>query len=154
MIRQSGALAAVLAAAMGWTLGTAALAAEFDVKMLNQGESGKFVFEPALLRISVGDTVHFRAVDKHHVVGNKRGMVPEGAMPFKGKRSEDHSVTFNVLGVYGYECFVHIHSFGMVGLIVVGDDLTNLATVKQAAAKSNPKEQERFQMLFAQLEGG
>ena len=34
---------------------------EHTVKMLNQGEGGNMIFEPAVLKVSLGDTVHFKA---------------------------------------------------------------------------------------------
>ena len=135
-------------------LSTPVGAAEYEVKMLNQGEGGAFVFEPDLLRIQAGDTVHFKAIDRNHRVGNKRGILPDGAEPFLSRRNQDLSVTFDVTGVYGYECFVHIHTFGMIGAVVVGDDLSNLDAIKEAASKTSQKERERFEAIFTRLEGG
>ena len=34
---------------------------EHTVKMLNSGEGGQMIFEPAVLKVSVGDTIHFKA---------------------------------------------------------------------------------------------
>jgi plastocyanin len=61
-----------------------ARAAEHEIKMLNKGAAGLFVFEPAFLRIAPGDAVHFRAVDKGHNAASIDGMMPEGAAPWKG----------------------------------------------------------------------
>jgi len=126
-----------------------AFCAEFEVKLLDKGATGVFVFEPALLKIAVGDTVTFKAVDMNHTVGSVRGMVPANAQPFKGDRSKDLKVTFTVAGLYGYECFVHIHSFGMSGLIVVGGDTSNLPEAKAAAALAPPREREKLEALLA-----
>ena len=151
MRKTSMLLAATMLAGL---LASPAGAADHEVKMLNIGAEGNFVFEPDLLRIQAGDTVHFKAVDRNHRVGNKRNMLPDGAEPFLSRRSQDLSVTFDVSGVYGYECFVHIHTFGMIGVIVVGDDLSNLGAIKDAASRTSPKERERFDAIFARLEGG
>ncbi|MEO7223986.1 MAG: pseudoazurin, partial [Devosia sp.] len=35
------------------------MAANFEVHMLNKGEAGAMVFEPALTKVAVGDTVTF-----------------------------------------------------------------------------------------------
>ena len=59
-------------------------AAEHEVKMLNRGEAGVMVFEPAFLEIVSGDTVHFRAVDKGHNAASIDVMVPEGGPSWKG----------------------------------------------------------------------
>ena len=39
---------------------------EHTVKMLNDGEGGQMIFEPAVLKVSVGDTIHFKSVDAAH----------------------------------------------------------------------------------------
>ena len=43
-----------------------AFAAEYEVKMLNNGTEGMMVFEPAVLKVAVGDTVKFVATDMAH----------------------------------------------------------------------------------------
>ena len=48
------------------TLNISSFAADFTVKMLNQGAGGIMVFEPAVLKINVGDTVNFIATDAAH----------------------------------------------------------------------------------------
>ncbi len=130
-----------------------ACAADFEVKALNRGTSGAFVFEPTFLKIAPGDKVTFKAVDANHTVGTVRGMIPAGAQPFKSERSKDLTVTFATPGIYGYECFVHIHSFGMSGLIVVGDDLSNMPAAKEAAALAPPVERAKLEALLKQAGG-
>ena len=60
----------LLAAATGLVstlaLTAPAMAAEHTVKMLNRGEAGIFVFEPAYLQVEPGDTVTFEPTDKGH----------------------------------------------------------------------------------------
>ena len=122
---------------IGWSalfvclLAHPAAAAEYQVKMLNQGSGGMMGFEPQLLKISPGDTVHFVAADKGHNVQSVDGMIPDGAKSFSGAISQDLTVGFTVPGVYGYRCTPH-GSLGMVGLIVVGDPV-NEANAKSAA---------------------
>ena len=48
------------------TLSAPAFAAEHEVKMLNNGAGGMMIFEPAVLKASVGDTVKFVATDMAH----------------------------------------------------------------------------------------
>ena len=38
----------------------------YTVKMLNQGATGVMVFEPAFLKVNVGDTVTFESTDAAH----------------------------------------------------------------------------------------
>lgn len=128
---------------------TPALAANLDVKMLNKGSDGStMVFEPALTQVAVGDTVTFIPTDKGHSVETIKGMLPAGAVEIKGKTNEQLVVTFTVPGVYGVKCMPH-YAMGMVALIEVGGDLSNLDAIK---AIKNPKPaQVRFDAAFAQL---
>ncbi len=125
-------------------LAGAAGAAEVDVKMLNRGAAGPMVFEPALVKIAPGDTVHFIAADKGHDVMSVDGMIPDGAQPFEGKVSEDLTVTFTAPGVYGFKCKPH-YAMGMVGLVLVGDPV-NLDAAK--AVKQPGRAKKVFAKLF------
>ena len=51
---------------LGALAGFPAQAAEFEVKMLNRGEAGMMVFEPAFLQVEKGDTVTFVPTDRSH----------------------------------------------------------------------------------------
>lgn len=121
-----------------------ALAAEHEVKMLNKGAEGMMVFEPSILKIAPGDTIHFIAADKGHNVMSIEGMAPEGAAPFQGKMNEDVTVTFDKPGIYGFECKPH-YGMGMVGMVIVGNP-TNLAEAKAVPQKGKAKK--RFEQLF------
>jgi pseudoazurin len=108
-------------AAVGLVLLSApALAADFEVKMLNKGMDGAMVFEPALTEIAVGDTVTFVATDPGHNAETITDMLPKGAAPFKGAMGKDVSVTFTTAGAYGIKCLPHF-AMGMVALVVVGE---------------------------------
>ncbi len=123
-------------------------AAEFEVKMLNKGSDGQvMVFEPAFLKIQPGDTVKFLATDKGHDAETIAGLLPEGAAPFKGKLSQDVTVTFDKPGLYGYRCSPHF-GMGMVGLIEVGGNTANLDAIK--AAKMPPIATKRMTALIEQ----
>ena len=108
-------------------------AANFEVKMLNQGQDGVMVFEPSLLKINVGDTVTFKATDAAHNSASIPGMIPNGASSWNGDLSKDISVTFDVPGVYGYQCTPHA-MMAMVGVIQVDNNTENLDAVKIAAS--------------------
>ena len=125
-----------------------AMAANFDVQLLNKGAAGAMVFEPSLVKVAVGDTVTFKPTDKGHNVESIKGMIPEGAEEIKGKTGVELVVTFTVPGAYGLKCMPH-YAMGMVGLVVVGDAPANLDAVK---AVKNPKPaQARFDADFAEL---
>jgi pseudoazurin len=125
-----------------------ALAANFDVQMLNKGADGAMVFEPALTRVMPGDTVTFLPTDKGHDAETIAKMLPEGAEAFKGKIGQPITVTFTVPGAYGVKCAPHF-AMGMVALVVVGDAPANLDAVK--AVKLPKTAQDRMNLLYAQL---
>lgn len=125
-----------------------AMSANFEVHMLNKGEAGTMVFEPALTEVAVGDTVTFIPTDKGHNAETIPGMLPEGAEPFKGKINQEVVVTFEFPGAYGVKCAPHF-ALGMVALVVVGDDPANLESVKAATVPK--KAQDRFTVIFAEL---
>jgi pseudoazurin len=123
-------LSAAVAAAVLLTAGIAA-AAEVEVKMLNKGEKGAFVFDPDFVKIAPGDTVTFVSSDKGHNAETIKGMIPQGAQSFKSDLSKDFSVTLTQNGVYGIRCTPH-YGMGMVVMIVVGtpDNLAEAQAVK------------------------
>jgi len=133
------------------TLGIAAIfaanagAAEFEVKMLNKGEKGVMVFEPNFVRAAPGDTIRFVPADKGHSAETIKGMIPDGAEPFKGKINEEVTVTLTKEGVYGVKCAPH-YGMGMVALIEVG------APANADAAKE-VKHPGKAKAVFAELLG-
>ena len=108
------------------------VSADHEVKMLNQGPTGVMVFEPAVLKINIGDTVTFKSVDAAHNSASIPGMIPAGASPWNGQLSQDLTVSFDVAGIYGYQCTPH-SMMAMVGVIKVGNDQSNINEVKSAA---------------------
>ncbi|AGB44934.1 pseudoazurin [Mesorhizobium australicum WSM2073] len=114
------------------TLAGTASAEEHVIQMLNKGEKGAMVFQPAFTRAVPGDTVKFVPTDKSHNAEIIKGMLPGGAEAFKGKPSEEITVTLTKEGVYGVKCAPH-YGMGMVALIVVGKpvNLEAAQTVKQ-----------------------
>ena len=103
-----------------FTLSAPAFAADYEVKMLNNGAGGMMIFEPAVLKASVGDTVKFVATDMAH--NSASVFTPPGATPWKGAMNEEISITLDKPGVYIYECSPHA-MMAMVGVIQVTDGL-------------------------------
>ena len=107
---------------------------EHIVKMLNSGKEGMMVFEPAVLSVKKGDTVKFVATDVSHNSASIEGMIPEGAKPWTGALNQDIEITLTEEGVYVYQCTPH-NMMAMVGVIQVGNDKSNLDTIKTAATQ-------------------
>ena len=109
------------------------LASDYEVRMLNSGPSGVMVFDPPVMKISKGDTIHFKSVDMAHNSESIKNMIPEGGDTWMGAMSQDISVTFNTEGVYVYQCTPHL-MMAMVGVIQV-DNNNNLDDVKLKASQ-------------------
>lgn len=125
---------------------------EHVVKMLNFGAGGTMIFEPAVLKVSKGDTVFFKAVDMSHNSVSMEGMIPDGAKSWLGQLSQDISVKLDTEGVYVYQCDPHV-MMAMIGVIQVGEAV-NLDKVKQAAANQKSKfimNSERLDNYLSQL---
>ncbi|MFC3206053.1 pseudoazurin [Aquamicrobium soli] len=138
----------VLAAALAaMTVAGAAQAADHQVQMLNKGDKGAMVFQPDFIQAAPGDTVTFVPTDKGHDAESIKGMIPDGAEPFKGKISQELKVTLDKEGVYGVKCTPH-YGMGMVALIVVGKPV-NLEQAK--AVKQTGKAKPAFAELLAQV---
>ena len=123
-----------------------AYAANFEVHMLNKGEAGAMVFEPALVQVAPGDTVTFLPTDKGHNAESIKDAMPEGAEPFKGSMGKEVVVTFTTEGVYGIKCAPHF-GMGMVAAVVVGAP-TNIDAVREA--KLPGKAKERFEAALVE----
>ncbi|MBL8581192.1 MAG: pseudoazurin [Rhizobiaceae bacterium] len=143
-MRRTWGLGATLA---GVLLASAAQAADHQVQMLNKGDKGVMVFQPDFVQAMPGDTVTFIPTDRSHDAESIKGMIPDGAQPFKGKLSEQITVTFDQEGVYGVKCTPH-YGMGMVALIVVGKPV-NLDAAR--AVKQTGKAKKVFEELFQQV---
>ena len=103
-------------------------AAEHTVEMKNMGADGPMVFEPAVIKVAVGDTVNFVLIDQLHNSESVEGLTPEGSVTWKGGMNQNISVTLDKEGVYVYQCTPHV-MLGMVGVIVAGEPV-NLEAIK------------------------
>ena len=135
----AGAL--TLVAGAGW-------AETHEVKMLNKGEAGAMVFEPAYVKAAPGDVVKFIPTDKGHNVESIEGMLPEGVEGFKTKNNEEFELTVDAEGLYGIKCTPH-YAMGMIALVQVGAAV-NLDEASAVTHKGKAKG--RMADLFAQVE--
>ena len=108
-----------------------ASADDVTVEMLNKFEDRNMVFNPEIVKIDVGDTVFWKSTDPGHNVQfiSKNG-IPEGIDKFKSKVGKDTEYTFTTPGIYAYWCTPH-KTMGMIGFVIVGDDLSNIESIKK-----------------------
>ena len=100
-----------------------------EIEMLNKLEKEKMVYSIKVAKVNIGDTIIWKSVDKGHNVEFVE--MPEGVKKFKSKINKDAEYKFEIPGIYLYICTPH-KSMGMIGLVVVGDDLSNLDEIKKA----------------------
>ena len=127
------------------------LAEDTTVEMLNKIEKRSMVFSQEIVRINSGDTVFWKSTDKGHNVEfiSKNG-VPEGVEKFKSKIGKDTEYTFTIPGIYAYWCVPH-KTMGMIGFVIVGEDLSNLDSIKKV--KFIGKSKKIAKGLIADIEG-
>lgn len=93
------------------------------VHMLNVGPNGsRFRYDPMLSEVEVGGKILWKATTKGH---NVEFMVAPNNIKFKSKMHKSAGYTFTTPGIYTYKCTPHV-SAGMIGVVVVGGDLSNI----------------------------
>ena len=115
-----------------------ALAETTTVEMLNKLGSEKMVFSKKIVKVNVGDTVLWKATDRGHNVEFIKKGVPKGVKKFKSRVNKDAEYKFAIPGIYAYWCTPH-KNMGMIGFVVVGNDLGNLAAIKKIKFRSKSK---------------
>lgn len=118
------------------------------IEMLNKDDAGnKMVYSEELARVDVGETITWVPTSKGHNVEWIAG--PDGAeLPKKSKNGKEVSMTFEVPGTYYYWCTPH-KGMGMIGLVVVGDDVSNKDAI--AKAKALGKSKKKLKALIGEL---
>ena len=130
-----------------------ALAAEHTVQMKNQGSGGIMVFEPAVLKVAVGDTVTFEPSDMGHNSQSIPSMSPTGAGGWTGGINQKVTVTIDSEGVYVYKCQPHL-ALAMIGVLVAGE-ATNMDAIMAkvpAMEKALYSNKERLRDYLAQAQ--
>ena len=126
---------------------TSVYAEDMTIEMLNKRDDGaKMVYSEDIARVDVGDTITWVPTSKGHNV--QFVTVPEGVEKIKSKNNKEVSFTFEKEGVYLYVCTPH-KGMGMIALVVVGDSLENLDSVKKS--KMNGKSKRKLKELIEHL---
>ena len=103
----------------------------YEVKMLNQGDQGSMIFEPAFIKINTCDSIKFEMSDAGHNAVTVAA--PAGSVPFDTKYKPSTLVQFDTSGIYLYKCSPHA-MMAMAGLIQVSD-ASNKADMEKAVMK-------------------
>ena len=123
-------------------------AAEITVEMLNKrGDGQMMVYSEDISRINIGDTITWIPTTKGHNVEFLAG--PDGwEIPKKSKMNKEYSYTFEIPGIYFYQCTPH-KVMGMIALVMVGNDNSNFDTI--AKVKVFGKGKKKLTELLEQL---
>lgn len=118
------------------------------VEMLNKDADGnKMVYSQEIVEIGVGQIVKWIPTSKGHNV--EIVAAPEGfEIPKKSKNSKEVEIQFDIPGIYYYWCTPH-KGMGMIGLVVVEGDISNIDDI--ADAKSMGKSKKKLKKLIGQL---
>ena len=130
-----------------------AFSADHTVEMLSSSNGQMMVFKPAVLQINPGDTVTWKATNPGHNTASINEMSPDSSLQWDGKINEELKITFTKEGVYGYKCTPH-YILGMVGIVSVGDNTTNLSAASGYAADAEKKfatNKDRFSKYINEL---
>ncbi len=88
------------------------------VKMLNEGNQGSMIFEPAFIKINTCDSITFEMTDAGHNAVTVAA--PNDSIPFDTEYKPSTTVQFDTNGLYLYKCTPHA-MMAMAGLIQVSD---------------------------------
>jgi pseudoazurin len=124
-----------------------AYSADMSIDMLNKLGKERMVYSVDVAEIDVGDTITWLPASKGHNVHFIAG--PDGwELPKKSKNNKEVAITFDTPGVYLYQCTPHA-SMGMIALVVVGGDTSNLDAITKAKVRGKSKK--KLKKLLGEL---
>ena len=130
-------------------ISSVAYADDMTIEMLNKRADGaKMVYSEDIARINPGDTITWVPASKGHNVEFIAG--PDSAeLPKKSKLGKEVTLSFDVPGVYLYQCTPH-KAMGMIGLVVI-DGNTNNKDAIAANKKVKGKSKKKLEKLISEL---
>ena len=127
-------------------ISTSASAADMTIEMLNKDADGnKMVFSEEIARVDIGDIITWIPTTKGH---NVEMISSPNDMKLKSKNGKEVKISFDKAGIYYYWCTPH-KGMGMIGLVVVGNDPSNMYQI--AKAKAMGKSKKKLKKLLAEL---
>ena len=117
-----------------------------EIDMLNKLGKEKMVYSIKVAKLDLNDKIIWKHVSKGHNV-EFIGM-PKGVKKFKTKINKKAEYEFKKTGIYLYQCTPH-KAMGMIGIVVVGGDKSNLEKIKKV--KLYGKSKKIFKKLLKEL---
>ena len=115
-----------------------ALAGDQTIEMLNKLGKEHMVYSKKIVKVDIGDTIFWKSTKPGHNVEFIKGGVPEGVGKFRSALSKDTEYKFEIPGIYAYWCTPH-KGMGMIGFVVVGNDKSNLESIKKIKYQGKSK---------------
>ena len=127
----------------------AANAGDITIEMLNKRSDGeKMVYSADIARVESGTTITWIPTSKGHNVHFIAG--PDGwDLPKKSKNNKEVSITFDIPGVYLYQCTPHA-TMGMIALVIV-EEGGEVPLNDVSKAKVRGKSKKKLKELLSQL---
>ena len=127
-------------------LSSPCLAGDISIEMLNRDADGnKMVFSHEIVNISSGDTITWIPTSKGH---NVEIITSPNGTDFKSKTNREAKFTFTDPGIYYYLCTPH-KSMGMIGLVIVDGDTSNIGEIAKSRAVGKSKK--KLKVLLSEL---
>jgi pseudoazurin len=124
-------------------------AAEHTVRMVDRGPDGTaMVYDPAFIRVAVGDSVVFQSTNPGHNAQTLTGAWPDGVPQLRGRIGQTVTLNCTAPGIYGILCLPHTAN-GMVGLVLAGDPV-NLEAARAARVPAG-RARQNWEALLAQV---
>ena len=117
-----------------------------EIDMLNKLGKEKMVYSIKVAKINLNDKIIWKHISKGHNV--EFIGTPKGVKKFKTKINKKAEYEFKKPGIYLYQCTPH-KAMGMIGIVVVGADKSNLEKIKKV--KLYGKSKKIFKKLLKEL---
>lgn len=121
-----------------------------DIRLHQDGATGRLRFEPDYLRLETGDRLRFAVGAGDALVGSIAGMLPAGVAVQRQKPGQSLIVVLDKDGVYGFACLPHYQD-GVVALFLASKPANELAA---KAVHHPPAAAQRIADFFARLDDG
>ena len=118
------------------TISSFSYAKTVEIEMLNKLGKERMLYSVNIAKINLNDKIVWKSSSKGHNVEFVE--TPKGVKKFKSKINKDATYEFKIPGVYLYQCTPH-KAMGMIGIVVVGDDKSNLDKIKKVKMRGKSK---------------
>ena len=127
-------------------------AAGHGIRMLDRGEAGAMMFEPALLRVAPGGTVRLLAANRGRDAGSPVTMASKATPRFHGHVDQEIAISFERPGRHGYPVQAASRA-GMVGPAMVGEAGAAANLERARGARHPARAREGFGRMFREIGG-